>query len=212
MTDGPSIDVPPLPTGYDIAKPVSAGRRDCHITAGIDQDRNHIPRFLVQLHYLVATDPVQWTVIARMDHNETAPTGHDIYCEGLHVDVMRQTSSSVHLPVTHASLPASRGVVIRGCVDHFRQNLAYFIDVYEERRPPGGPPRWSPDGGTPMFIRLNPLDESMSRESSTEESLSVGEFTELLADVEGTTLEEIERGAAELDFIPPEEAPVLGED
>lgn len=111
---------PSLPTGYDIAKPVSAGRRDCHITAGIDWDRNHIPRFLVQLRYLIATDPVQWVTIVRIDHNETAATGHDGYTEGLHVNVHRQTSRSVHLPVAHGPLPASRGALIRSSVDYFR--------------------------------------------------------------------------------------------
>jgi len=37
------------------------------------------------------------------------------------------------------------------------------------------------------------------------------ELTALLADAEGTTPEEIERGAAELEIAPPEEATVVDE-
>jgi len=41
------------------------------------------------------------------------------------------------------------------------------------------------------------------------DTISDEELTELLADAEGTTPEEIERGATELDIAPPEEATVV---
>ena len=50
----------------------------------------------------------------------------------------------------------------------------------------------------------------MSRESPVEDALSPRELSELLAEVEGTTADEIERGAAELEIAPPEEADVVG--
>jgi len=50
----------------------------------------------------------------------------------------------------------------------------------------------------------------MSREApANADTISDEELTELLADAEGTTSEEIERGAAELDIAPPEEATVV---
>ena len=53
----------------------------------------------------------------------------------------------------------------------------------------------------------------MSREAPTDaDMVSDEELTELLADAEGTTPEEIERGAAELDIAPPEEATVVDVD
>jgi len=53
----------------------------------------------------------------------------------------------------------------------------------------------------------------MSHEAPADDgTISVEELTELLADVEGTTPEEIERGAAELDIAPPEEATVVDVD
>ena len=51
----------------------------------------------------------------------------------------------------------------------------------------------------------------MSREPSDADMISDEELTELLADAEATTPEEIERGAAELDIAPPEEATVIDE-
>ena len=53
----------------------------------------------------------------------------------------------------------------------------------------------------------------MSREAPADaDMVSDEELTKLLADAEGTTPEEIERGAAELDIAPPEEATVVDVD
>lgn len=207
------MTAPSLPAGYGVTKHAPVGRRDCLLTVGFDRHRGHIPRFLVQLHYQVATDPIQWTAIARMDHNETSATGHDVYREGLHVDVTRRSGGTVHLKFSHGALPSSRGTVIRGCVEYFQNEAGYFVDVYEERRPPGRPPSWS-DGGepTPTFIRSHPVEKDMSREAPADaDMVSLEELTELLAEAEGTSPEEIERGAEEFEIAPPEEATVVDE-
>lgn len=209
------MNVPSLPTGYHSSKHVGVGRTDCHLTVGFDLERAHIPRFLVQLHYQVqdSTGPVHWLAIARMDHNEASASGHDVYREGPHVDVVRRSMPTAHLQIPHAGLPANRGALLRGCVDYLRHGVDYFVDVYEERREPGTPPRWSVDGGdsTPMLISASDLTEGMSREVPEEEVLTVDELTELLAEVTGTTPEEIERGAAELDLALPWEAEIVEE-
>ncbi|MFC4990491.1 hypothetical protein [Saliphagus infecundisoli] len=49
----------------------------------------------------------------------------------------------------------------------------------------------------------------MSQGSSAEDALSLEELSEILADATGTTPEEIEQGAAEIEIAPPEEATVL---
>jgi len=204
------MSTPSLPTGYEVSKHVRAGRSDCHLTVGFDKERSHIPRFLVQLHYQVRAGPVKWRAIARMDHNETSVTGHDVYHEGLHVDVARRESKTLHLHFSHGVLPASRGMVIRRCVEYFQQETDYFVDVYEERRSPGRPPSWT-DGGesAPTFIHLKQIEQSMSQGSSAEETLSLEELTEVLADAEDTTPEEIKRGADDIRIDPPEAATVV---
>jgi hypothetical protein len=204
---------PRPPAGYDVAYRVDAGRPDCHITVGFDQNQQQIPRFLVQLHYQADTDPVDWVELARMDHNETSARGHDVYREGLHVDVARRTDPTVHLKLRHAPLPTNRGIVIRGCDRYFRAELAYFIDVYKGNISSGSPPRWTPDGGesTRTLIRENLIEGDMSRESSTEEVLSPEELSKVLAEATGTTAEEIERGAEEMEIAPPSEATVVDE-
>jgi hypothetical protein len=206
------MTAPSPPAGYDVTKRVLAGRSDCHITVGFDRQRSHIPRFLVQLHYQVAIDPVQWEAIARMDHNETSVWGHDVYKEGLHVDVRRRSGGTVHLQVPNGRVTSSPGTVIRRCVEYLRREAEYCIDVYEERRSPGSPPTWSPDGGesTRTFISTDPVEEDMSREAPAEDdALAPEELSELLAEVEGTTAEEIERGAAEIELGPLEDATVV---
>jgi len=207
------MTAPSLPSGYDETRHVQAGRPDCHITVGFDQQQQHIPRFIVQLHYRVAAAPADWVEITRMDHNETSITGHDVYQEGLHVDVHRETSPTVHLQVRHGPLPRNTGSVIRGCGQYLRQEATYFIDVYEEQRSPGSPPGWRPDGGrlAHTLISLNPLSDGMSQESPVEDALSFEELDEALAEATGTTPEEIRRGAEDLEIAPPWEADIVEE-
>lgn len=204
---------PSPPTGYDVCKRVQAGRSDCLITVGFDRIRSHIPRFLIQLHYQTTASPVQWDPIARMDHNDSPMKGHNVYKEGLHVDIDRRTSPEVKLYLHHSLLPASRGTVIRRCVEYFDNESDYFVDVFEERTVPGTPPRW-PDGGTqaPKFIRDENVEGGMSKESSAEEPLSLAELSETLAAAEDTTAEKIEQGAEDIDIATPEKAEVTTTD
>jgi len=208
------MSVPSLPDGYDVSKHVSAGRSDSLLTVGFDRYRGHIPCFLVQLHYRVETDPVSWMAIARMDHNEATGTGHDVYREGLHVDVARRTAGWVHLTLPEIALPTSRGALIRECVEYFRREAAYFVDVYRERQEPGRPPRWS-DGGesTSGFISLNAIlgDMSGDFEGDGTEPLRIDELTDLLAEAEQTSSEALKREARTFAIAPPHQATIVEE-
>lgn len=210
--DRPSMTAPALPNGYDVTKHVQAGRPDCHITVGFNRQQRHIPQFLIQLQYQTGADPLRWNTIARMDHNETSVTGHDVYRKGLHVDVNREMRSTVHLQLQHGALPPNRGKVIRRSAEYLADEAGYFIDVYEERISPGGPPRWS-DGGhsTHIFICREPINKSMSKESPSEGALSLEDLSATLANKTGTSPEAIERGAEELEIAPPTEADVVDE-
>lgn len=206
------MKLPSPPAGYDVSKVVGTSTPNCVLTVGFDRQSNHIPRFIVQLHYYIDINPVQWEAIARMDHNETAALGHDIYQEGLHIDTARQSQPPVKLHPSHGPLPTSRGTVIRACTDYLDANADYFIDVYEGKVSPGSPPRW-PDGGNtpPTFIHSCDIIARMSQEPPVEDPLSTDELTELLADVEGTTPEAIERGAEQFEIEPPGEADIRHE-
>lgn len=134
---------PDPPNGYDRPFGFDIQPDDCYITVGFDKQRNDIPRFLVQLHYQQESD--QWTDIARFDHDETDPEGHDVYNEGLHVDVRRPTGREVTLEPSHPPLPADRGVVLRGCTEYLESEVQFFVGVFTGSLGPSDPPRWSPD-------------------------------------------------------------------
>ncbi|WP_281195746.1 hypothetical protein [Halorubrum sp. F4] len=206
------MTAPSLPDGYNVTKHVRAGRSDRHVTVGFDREGTRIPRFLIQLHYQKRTAPVRWTAIARIDHNDTADDGHDVYQEGLHVDVSRREGETVHLQLRHAPLSPNRGVVIRRSAEYLIRESEYFVDVYEGQITPIDPPRW-PDGGdtAPTFIPSERVEGGMSQESPAEDALTLEELSEELANATGTTIEEIERGAEELEIAPPSEATVVDE-
>lgn len=47
-------------------------------------------------------------------------------------------------------------------------------------------------------------------ESAEEDILTLEELSEILAEIEGTTAEEIEQGAAEIEIAPPWEGEIVG--
>lgn len=135
----------PLPSGYDVSKALRVPNNSCQLTVGFDKNRGHIPRFVVRLHYITQLWPrVTWTTIARFDHNETPRKGHDVYKQGLHIDVLADGGPMVKLYPRHSTLPSNPGVVIQGCRDYLENHLDYLIDVYKGNRPPGRPPKWPP--------------------------------------------------------------------
>lgn len=134
---------PSPPLGYDRSYAVSIGRNDCHVTVGFDQHRGQIVRFLVQLHYLTGYYPLDWTQIARFDHNEVDTSGHDIYNEGLHIDIERHDGTTITLHPPHRTLPRDRGVVIGRCVTYFQRNADDIIAIYKGTASPGTP-SWPP--------------------------------------------------------------------
>jgi hypothetical protein len=203
---------PTPPTGYDVSKVVRIGRSGCCVGVGFDRVPTRIPRFLVQLHYADASTLPTWRVIARFDHNATSATGHNVYHEGLHVDVTRRSGSEVTLHPSHSPLPSNAGAVIRGCVTYFEREADTFVDIFEGRQPPGGAPAWSPDGGrsphewadTPEFMPRDTISGRMYDRPDTDgDAISSGELTELLAEATATDAEEIEAEAEALTIESP---------
>lgn len=147
-----------------------------------------------------------------MDHNQTSAVGHDVYREGLHIDIDRRTIPTVHLQIPHGPLPRNRGRLIRDCVRYLSREATNIIAVYEERHAPGGAPRWTLDGGGPdRLMRENRVAENMNEEPPVEDAITLEELSELLAEATGTTPEEIGCGADEIEFGPLEEATVVDE-
>jgi hypothetical protein len=202
--------VPPHPSGYDETWDLQASRNDCHITVGFDKQNNYIPCFLIQLHYTTSFFPRQWTKIAQFDHNETSPIGHDIYQEGIHVDVYPASQPKGKLHPRHGALPPNRGKVISLCVNYFVTNDEYFVDVYRGNISSTAPPGW-PDGGEQPrnLIREKRIVGRMSSGPRGEDTVSREELDEILAEATGTTPEEIRRGAEDIEIAPPEEADIV---
>ena len=200
----------PIPQGYDVAKAVSIEHEDCLVTVGFDRDGGQIPRFLVRLHYAESRTPLEWISIARFDHNEAFGVGHDVYKEGLHIDVTTESGDEIKIHPRHNQLPANRGAVIRACVDYFADHAAHFIQIYREEVSPGGPPPW-PDGGQlpPTLFTGKRIESDMTYATRHNDEVSSEELTELLADATETTAEEIERQADELEIDDPEDADVV---
>ena len=94
--------------------------------------------------------------------------------------------------------------------------LIPFVDVFEGDRSAANPTEW-PDGGESPHTLMSTkhantdMSKEQTREDPSEEVISMDELTEILAEAEGVTPEEIEQGAEELDLAPPEEATLLNE-
>lgn len=203
---------PGEPLGYD--KTWNCGvpdMSDFHITGGINQTKGEVDAFLIRLHYRMSAHPLRWTSIARFDHNEHSTIGHDVYEQGLHIDVSIGGQNEIKLYPSHGSLPSNTGIVIEGCISYFETYAGTFVDIYNGTSAPENPPKW-PDGGkfpNNFYDYRFLYHDVMESQPSDENTLTREETAELLAEITGTTPEEIKQGAAELEIEPPEEATVV---
>lgn len=200
------------PNGYGTTKTVQAGRPDCRITVGFDKRRGVIPAFLIQLHYQTNSTLDQWTDIARFEHNEAPNQDHNVFSEGLHIDVKLPSRREVKLHPQHSTLPSNAGPVIKKCREYLIANEDLLVDIYEGRRRLCGAPSW-PDGGhsAHRLIRLNSQIAGMCCEQSTHDPISGDEPDEILADATETSVEELRAQSEDLEIGPLDDATVVEE-
>lgn len=132
----------PEPRGYDDSYVIDGVPSDCQIAVGFDRRSGEVPRFLVKLYHALSSHPLRWEPIARFDHNAADPTGHDIYAEGIHIDLERISGEAITVRPYHQPLPRNRGIVIRWCVDYFERYADWFVEVYMGVKEPSDPPDW----------------------------------------------------------------------
>lgn len=132
------------PSGYDECYVTPCSRGDCQLGVGFDKSANDVTAFLVQLQHARNFTPMNWTGIARFDHNPYDPNGHDIYHEGIHIDVKRKGQRDIRLKPSFTHIPMDLGIVIRGCIDYFDTHAKFFKDLYDGTQSPSNAPKWSP--------------------------------------------------------------------
>lgn len=130
------------PSGYDKHYTVETPRGDSQVGIGLDTTRGAVDRFLVQLQYDISLRPRRSVAISRIDHNPTSIAGHDLYAEGLHVDVTLPDGSEGQVWPPHSPLPEEKGSLIRACIEYYCSNVDYFVQVYEGKTRPNDTPRW----------------------------------------------------------------------
>lgn len=132
------------PSGYDDSFLISCSRGDCQVGVGLNKSGGDVTAFLVQLQYAKQYLPIQWTQIARFDHNPSNPSGHDIFDEGLHIDIVRKHGRDIKIMPAISHLPRNLSVVIDGCINYFDNNAKWFKDIYDGSQSPSGAPKWTP--------------------------------------------------------------------
>lgn len=99
---------------------------DCRIRVRFGSSAGRVRWFVVQLEYNPAPwlDD-DWRPVARFDHQPDSPGGHDIYEEGLHVDLYRADGTK-RKEYPDGELPAKPGVVLRECIHRLRSECDEF--------------------------------------------------------------------------------------
>lgn len=120
-------------------------RTDSRTRIGFDRWANEVLRFIVQLQYsdryFGRTEP-DWYTIAQFDHDPTGPHGHNIFEEGLHIDIYQNRRKAFVIEPPCEDLPSNLGTIIGRCKIYFEENLEYFIDIALERTDPQKVPPW----------------------------------------------------------------------
>lgn len=110
------------------------------VVARFDTDSGSIVRFVAQLQK--RTTYSNYETVAQFDHDPDSPGGHDIYEEGLHLDVYRADGPVVKIYPSHPPLPRSLGVVLRNCTDYLREHSAWLMAVEIGAKSPSNPPNY----------------------------------------------------------------------
>jgi hypothetical protein len=124
-------------TVYGTTFGVHVDHDHCRIVVRFDKERGSLDRFAVQLQ---AQATPAWKTIAQIDHAPRDANGHDLYVEGLHVDIYRRNGEELKLYPAHTSLPSDPGKLLRVCTDYLKGNVGWFWKVHRGHIEPGGPP------------------------------------------------------------------------
>lgn len=104
-----------------------------NIGVGYDVEQGQTTRFLDQLRS--GRD-----VVAQTDHDPSVPNGHDLYSEGIHVDIYRVDEPAVQLTFDTATLPRPPGRLHAACIEYLVDHRHWFLRVYTCRTTPTDPP------------------------------------------------------------------------
>lgn len=129
--------------GYDRNYGIETDRTDSRILVRFDTHRGDLQRFAVQLQHRETYFADDWVTIAQFDHDPSNPSGHDVYEEGLHIDVVRDDSNTETLRLRHGPLPSSQGAALRICADYLEDHIGYFLKVFHGEISPSDTSPWS---------------------------------------------------------------------
>lgn len=126
---------------YDTNFGVRTDHPVCRIVVRFDKRNGVLERFAVQLQESdLAGD--NWGTIAQIDHAPNDAGGHDLYAEGLHVDVYQEDGSTLKVYPRHGTLPQSSGALLRICSDYLEDHISWFRAVCAGNRDPDDPPKF----------------------------------------------------------------------
>lgn len=120
-----------------------------HVKPGVqimerfDKSGGSISRFVVQLQQLADTSRGIWKTFAQIDHDPRSPGGHNLYNEGIHVDIYHHdgTVSTINPPQL-SRLPHPPGRLLRGSRRYLIDNVDYFEQAASGRIGLSSPPRF----------------------------------------------------------------------
>lgn len=100
-------------------------------TGPLRQSVGGVRWFVVQLEYNPAPwlDD-DWKEVARFDHQPDSPGGHDVYEEGLHVDLYQMDGTKRKIYPKHSELPDNVGKVLHYCKLRLRDDYEYLRASY----------------------------------------------------------------------------------
>jgi len=127
---------------YDEEFPVSVSHSFCRIQVRMALEEGNLEAFVVQLE-AIHTSVDDWDVIAQIDHEPGAPGGHDLFVEGIHVDVFRFVGEGEKLWPDHPQLfGVSDGALLRACIDYLGGHADWFFQTATGLADPVDPPQF----------------------------------------------------------------------
>lgn len=111
---------------YEVAPPPDRLADRVQLRTAFSTERGRVTRFMIQLEYWLNGD---WREVARYDHDEAAPGGHDVTEDGVHRDVYRYGEKH---RTEDVSPPIPANEAFDYAEEDLRENVERFIKRFEK--------------------------------------------------------------------------------
>lgn len=128
------------PSKYNNAHQFQVPKSGVRGVVRYDRSQRLVTRFAVQLQVIVDAFSDSWETIAQIDHEPGYPKGHNLYMEGVHVDIYHRDGTTSKLHPQDNGLATSQQRLMYDCAEYLADHVDWFLKAANNQTSGNSPP------------------------------------------------------------------------